>query len=363
MLSQNDKELNSNSNRLNILGRIQQYTHFVFTNILTLLIAIFSIYWTYNPEKGNSLVAFLSIIAVIILLIIIIYSIRNKNKIDAMYNSTFTFLSNHIKEFLFNLFIYWIMIVIVVELSRPGIRFFSLIFTDISNAGNLISINTILGKVIFLPLLIGFTLKLFLLWVQITETISFMNKTIFDLLIGSIQFLFRIFLVISAGALLSVAFNPDNESNIAKSDTQVNSVIFTNITFNINDGVSVNFINTSLNLNADRFNAKKQAQNCNIENNEICDRWNYLMTVMLYVGYEIFTPYIEMFLKRKYRGKNIKNTTEHNSKKIMEEVKGEEVIEISQVDLTEEIKATESTKHGPELQRSVSKKKKKRNKK
>lgn len=163
--------------------------------------------------------------------------------------------------------------------------FFSDIWRDIS-CNNACYFQQVSWTYIITPLLLGLTLKFFMVLVQTDVSCS---HKIIRIFLKVCRLIFRIILIIVVGAMLSESFNSDiaNETN-----------------------------NSS--------------------------RWDYVMLAMLYVGYEGFTQCLEKFweifwekLPKKKPNKN-ENTEEDN--------------QIAQIELLKETKEKEPTKRGPALQ-------------
>jgi|GEM_PF-5174439 len=363
MSYQNDKELNSNSNRLNILSRIKQYKRGIFTNILPLSVALFLIFWSNNPELGNIIasLSLIMIIAIIMFIILLSYFQCKRNKIT-LSSKINVFVQKYGSKFIFNLLIYSIFSALFIALFPSSYEFLTEIMKDIRCYNIVNSLFAVL-KVFIFPLALGLFLRWYLIWIEDKEaeclkTFKKSKKYFFMLIIS------RSFMLILVGLFLSRAFNQDiakETHNTAPNDPLI-SVIFSNTSLSVNDGLSVKYFDTSLKLNSGHFISGNTVQECDVNSKVICDRWLYTMLVMLYLGYEILTPYIMDFLKNKYKGEDNEDTNENKQKKANEKVNEEKIETVAQIalgNLTEETKASSETEHGPLWQRNTTKKKSK----
>lgn len=179
----------------------------------------------------------------------------------------FTFLKIHGIDLLINLVLGIIVKALLFDALPLALPFLSGIWRDIScnNA------KDVLYMYIFIPLILGLSLKYLLLLAQTDDSHS-INKKKKRIFRKAFLLIIRIILVIISGAMLSNAFNSDiaNETN-----------------------------NSSLSLNTTQVNDEEATQQSDAKPKFNSGRLDYLMLVMLYVGYEGFTPEIEKRLKKK----------------------------------------------------------------
>ncbi|WP_424618397.1 hypothetical protein [Abiotrophia defectiva] len=186
---------------------------------------------------------------------------------EGFFGRIFTFLKNHGIDLLINLVLGIVVKALLFDALPLALPFLSGIWRDIScnNA------KDVLYMYISIPLILGLSLKYLLLLAQTDDSHS-INKKKERIFRKAFLLIIRIILVIISGAMLSNAFNSDiaNETN-----------------------------NSSLSLNTTQVNDEEAKQQCDAKPKFNSGRLNYLMLVMLYVGYEGFTPEMEKRLKKK----------------------------------------------------------------
>lgn len=256
----------------------------------------------------------------------------------------------------------------LLKITAPLFRILYTSLLDILKAKTHLDRLSIFLAVFLLPFIVGISLKYILLALERKESHCDKMKNIF----WSLLFLARLLFIIYSSFWLAMAFNSDitNDNQNTTQNQIVISASFSNSILSINSELSDKYLETPVRINYVNNHNTNKKQACSIRAESFCARWNYIGFLMIFLGYEASTPYIEKLLKKHSKGKDenkqkaqgylteetqAATPTDDNSEPINEEVK-EEAIEtyaqIVQGDLTEESNETEPTKHCPVRQKN-----------